>query len=259
MKNSRSKKFFVRIWDNLLDALFPDGIKCIVCGDDLSRQNKYALCPKCYDSLPFNDGKVCIKCGEKLAGLEDFCMNCKDGQTRKFTFARAPLMYSGSLPMLVHQLKYSHQKYLAQNLGEFLVDEYVKRGLNCDVIIPIPLNPNRQKQRGYNQAEQLCLPLKDCVNIPLDTTSLIRKKDTPTQTTLSKQERRENLTDAFEVTNVDNIRGKSILLVDDIYTTGATMEEAGGVLLKAGAKQVIALSVAHTVPVFMREEYQEDE
>lgn len=252
------KKHLSNLWNNFLAALFPSDIKCIVCDNEIGETNKYSICEKCFNNLPFNDGKVCLKCGEKLSGLEDYCMNCKDNHDKSFLVARAPLLYDGVVRILIHGLKYNHNQYLGKYLGEFLVDEFVKYDLHADVVVPIPLNKERFKQREYNQAQLLCYPLCERLNLELDTTNFVRILNTPTQTELSKQERKTNLLDAFHVIDKSAFKDKVVLLVDDVYTTGATMEEASKTLLKSGAKSVIALSVAHTIPVFMRN-FEDDE
>ncbi len=249
--------FFAGLWKNFLDSLYPDGIKCLICGCELVDENRYSLCEKCLESLPKNDGKVCLKCGEKIDSLANYCLNCKNNQKRFFSVARAPLLFDGAVKLLIHGLKYNHGKYIAKYLGEFLIDEFEKNKFSVDVVVPIPLNPHRLKQREYNQAELLCYPLCKHFNLELDTENLMRVVDTPTQTELTKQERKANLASAFSVKNKSAFAGKTVLLVDDVYTTGATMEEASKVLLKAGAVSVIALSVAHTVPIFMRSQDEE--
>lgn len=245
-------KILSTIWNNFTEALFPSGIACIICNTDLKHENKYSICDKCLKALPYNNGKVCLKCGEQIESLADYCLNCKSDQQRYFTVARAPLLYDGEVKALIHGLKYNHKKYIGEYMGEFLVDEYIKNNFKADIIVPIPLNKNRFKQREYNQAEVICHALTEKLNLSLNLDNFIRTIDTPTQTELSKQERKQNLSSVFKVLDKSVFKDKIILLVDDVYTTGATMEEASHTLLDAGAKSVIALSVAHTLPSYKR-------
>lgn len=253
MKNTNE---FIKKLTNLL---FPRKIKCILCKEELKEETRFCMCSSCYKKLLFNDGKVCLKCGEKIESLANYCMNCKEHVERYFTFARAPLMYGGDLRKIVHELKYKNKTYLADYLGEFLIDEYIKSNFVADVIVPIPLNIKRQKERGFNQAEIICYPLAKRLELKIDNTHLVRTVDTPTQTKLTKKEREENLKNAFTVIDTTAFKGKNILLVDDIFTTGSTMEEASKPLLKAGAKSIFALSIAHTIPIFLRSKYIEEE
>lgn len=239
------KKFLNEAKQLITENLFVKDIKCIFCGKELNKTSKYGSCDECLLTLPFNNKKVCKICGEKITSLADYCLNCKDNHYRYFTQARAPFLYEAPITTVIQNLKYFNGKYLAPNLSSFLVDEFVLSGWKVDLVIPIPLNKNRLKQRGFNQAELLCCKFKDVLNLNVDTTSFERVVDTPTQTQLTKKQREKNLKNAFKVTNKNTIKNKSILLIDDVFTTGSTMEEASKILLNGGAKQVYALTLAH--------------
>ncbi len=243
--------------NRMLEVLYPSGITCIICDDELPHECKGSICDKCYEKLPKSLEHVCDKCGESLDSLANFCLNCKKSSKRYFTKARAPFLYDGEIKNLIHNLKYNNKQYIGECLSEFLVDEYKKNNFDVDFVVPIPLNPKRLKQRGYNQALLLCKKFETELNLNINTTNLIRTVDTPTQTALTKDERKQNLENAFKVVDKKLFRGKKILVVDDVYTTGATMEEASKTLLDCGASEVYCLSVAHTLPPHMRK--NEDE
>lgn len=244
--------------DRILEVIFPSRVSCIVCDDDLFHDSVGCICDKCNQTLPKTYSHICEKCGESLDSLANFCLTCKKSIKRYFKVARAPFMYDGEIVKLIHNLKYNDCKYLGSYLSEILVEEYKKNNFDVDIVIPIPLNPKRLKERGYNQAFLLCRKFETDLKLPIDTTSLIRKVDTPTQTKLTKQERKQNLENAFQVVDKSAIKGKRILLIDDVYTTGATLEEASKTLLKAGAKEIYCLTVAHTLPPHLRD-YSYDE
>lgn len=238
-------KFFENI-NNLMDkCLFPNHIKCILCDEELAFDSRPSICEKCLSNLPFSTGKVCQKCGEQLSSMSDYCLSCKTNMDRNFTKAFAPFIYKDDIVKLIHDLKYNNKRYLGKHLSYFLVDEYSKHNFSVDIVVPIPLNKNRLAERGFNQSELLSECFKTQLNLPVDTTNLIRVADTPTQTNLSKKERMTNLKNAFLVADKSVFKNKKILLIDDVFTTGATMEEASGVLLKAGAKEIYCISLAH--------------
>lgn len=231
----------------IINAVFPANIKCIFCNEELNSFNKFCTCNKCLNNLPFNNDKICEYCGEHISSEANYCLSCKKSVKRHFTMARSSFDFREQIVDIIHCLKYDNGKYLAPYLSEFLIDEFKKQNWIVDVVIPIPLNEARIKQRGYNQSEIISKKFETDLNIPLNTTCLQRKINTPTQTNLSKKERLINLKDAFEVTDKEAVKNKNILLIDDVFTTGATMEEASKILLKSKANKVYCLTLAHVI------------
>ena len=228
----------------LSEILFPSGCKCLICGTEIAKGN-FDVCGNCYVKLPFITGKVCVGCGEPLYSMSDYCLNCKNTK-RYFTSCYAPFTFTDDVVRLIHGLKYGGKKYVATTLSNFLLKHFSEKNLSVDVVIPIPLHAARFKERGFNQSELLTQSFsKFGFNVNCD--CLVRSKDTSTQTNLSKTERLQNVTNAFRCVNKDAIKNKTVLLIDDVYTTGATFNEASRVLISAGAKQVYCLSVAHTI------------
>ena len=225
-------------------ALFVKNIKCIVCMKELNEPNKYCICGSCINNLPYNNGHICYKCGTSIAGSGSYCLSCKDTQ-KDYEFARAPFIYGGSIQTLIYRLKYSSGKYLAPYLSNFLVDEFIKTDWQIDLVVPVPLYKKREKKRGFNQAELLSVAFKNVLNIPISKNNLIRLKNTPTQTKLTKAERKTNLNKAFKVLDKSEFKGKNVLLVDDVFTTGATNDECSKALIKAGVKNIYVITLAH--------------
>lgn len=246
------KKFFGSVYENFVDIVFPRDITCIICGEELITDPDYAICENCCEALLKNDGKVCLICGEKIDSLANYCMNCKNAKNRTFTQARAPFLYDGEIKKLIFDLKYNHKRYIGRNLSYFLLEELNKTDWNIDVCVPIPISKKRLKQREYNQALLLCYAIKES-GIPVDTENFVKSVDTPHQTELNKAERKTNLKDSFSIKDKSVFKNKNVLVIDDVYTTGSTMETASEILLKAGAKNVYCLTVAHTLPVYLRE------
>jgi len=148
----------------------------------------------------------------------------------------------------IHSLKYRERVHLAQDLAQWTLTQGEIPGFlpEVDMIIPVPLHPRRLKERGFNQSQLLGRVLAEELNIPCDPFALIRTKDTDPQVGLSEKERRKNVRGAFEIDQRREflVRGKTLLLVDDVMTTGATVEECARTLKSAGAEKVYVLTMA---------------
>ena len=230
---------------NIFKYIFPENYSCYVCDRDVFN-NPYYICDVCKKTLPYNADRTCLHCGEPLITEGNYCKRCKG---KKFIVDRAvaPFLYTNELAYLIHSLKYNGKKYIAKCLAKFMADYVINQNLFGNVIIPIPLCDKRFKQRGFNQSELLANEIGKILNLPVNTVSLKRIKETPTQTELDFIERQKNIKDAFRVYKPKLIRGKSIFLIDDVYTTGATTNECARVLKDAGASCVYVLTAAHTI------------
>ncbi len=211
--------------------------------------------------------RFCISCKTKLSPVEKFvCANCISGLehtselriknefNRKFQkekiingFASAFVFKNDSpIQKIIHSLKYDKQfqvgKFFAEQIALNLRTEI--NSWKANLIIPVPLHKLRKAERGYNQSEEIAKALGKLLTIPIDTKSLKRKRFTETQTKLTLVERKQNMTDAFIVKNNKLIKNKTIVLLDDVITTGATITECGKVLLENGATKIYALSAA---------------
>lgn len=220
--------------------LLPSHVKCIFCGGECSG---IAICGECYDKLPFIENH-CATCGGEKYGELDICDDCV-GRTHLYDNCHCILNYDGEVRGKILTLKNNKVKYIARPFADILLDEYQKLGWDVDVIIPVPIHPNRERARGYNQSELLCDSLSEEIGI-VDTDVLIRVVDTPHQTGLTRANREQNLHSAFKVTDRAKVKGKNILIVDDIYTTGSTIDACVRVLKKAGARSVSALCLTRT-------------
>jgi ComF family protein len=154
---------------------------------------------------------------------------------------------SGKVQKLLHSIKYKSNKALAEQLGEWYAQSLKECNeiANADIIIPVPLHPKKQKQRGFNQSEEFAKGLSKEFNIPLNTTNLIRNAYTETQTRKRKFERWENVKDKFELKDPDALTNKTVVLVDDVITTGATIDACYEALSKAKGIKINVLSLAY--------------
>lgn len=255
----------------LSDSLFPTGLKCIGCKCELDYTQINGFCGNCYKNLPFINGKVCIRCGKPLSdGYDNICYNCKNTNYH-FEKMTAAFEYKDIIKSLIYKYKYGNAVDLSLYFSEFLARKLASMDCKIDYITFIPLHKNRYKQRGYNQSELLAQRLSSILNIPI-LDSLCRIKDTPTQTKLSRVERIENIKGAIEKkflstltlykknknyleiescdtfeTKSSILKSKNILIVDDIYTTGTTMETTTNILLTLGASKIYGISIAHAI------------
>jgi len=217
-------------WEFVLNFFFP--LQCVICGKSLAADNRNRVCGDCWSGIIYLNRPIDIRLTlERIWSVG---------------------VYEGVLKELIHQFKYKEKKYLANPLGKLLVDfvgKYLK-GERFDYIVPIPLDKARQRKRGYNQAELLARVLAEGIDKPVLTHIVERRKKTKPQFGLKRDERFENLSGAFEVSrswkeNITPIMGKTILLLDDLATTGATLDECAKALKRAGASEVYGLVLAH--------------
>ncbi len=231
----------------LLDCCFPR--LCPLCGRPSDRPGRL-LCWECFRRLPLRaaDDSICRRCGLAPPGrLEgDFLCDACRRAPPAFDQARAAASFRGGLRTLLHSYKYRRATWLRADLTDLLqgcVAAYYEVD-TIDLVVPVPLHPRKERQRTYNQAALLASALARRCALESRGDILRRARATPSQTRLSAAARRANVRGAFEVLRPAWVRGRSILLVDDVMTTGATLHEAAACLKKAGAWRVRAVAVA---------------
>ncbi len=221
---------------SLLDLLFPP--RCVVC-----RQVGTWLCPECANQIPLLLGPVCPCCGVATPnGM--LCRACQETPLR-LEGIRSVASLRGPVRAAIHYLKYRHARELADPLGELMARYWWQNPLPAEVIVPVPLHPSRLRRRGYNQAALLAWALSRRIGLPMEEDALCRVRDTASQMRLKAADRRRNVEDAFRCTT-DRLSGRRVLLVDDVCTTGATLEACADALRRGGAREVWALTLART-------------
>jgi competence protein ComFC len=219
----------------LADLFYPE--HCVGC----ERRASDVLCRTCFDALPHVGSPVCGRCGLPTAFATFVCQECKNVDF-SFQSARAPLKYDGVGKQIVHALKYRGYKRVVGRLAVPLMVQ-VLGNTAFDAVVPVPLHRSRLRKRGFNQAELLARDVAEKMKSTVsDTLEVVRS--TRDQVELSAAQRRANVAGAYSAT--EPLGGK-ILLVDDVFTTGATMSACATSLLQSGAKEVHALSLCRTV------------
>ncbi|MBR2956389.1 MAG: ComF family protein [Clostridia bacterium] len=243
VKNKDKLGLFRRLPQMMKEALYPEDITCDVCGEELVADTRYRLCARCTENMPFVAEHICLNCGVSIDNEADYCDRCQNNPSF-FKLCRAPLLYDGKARDMVYGFKFSGKKYLAHTLGAMMADTYIKNNMQGEIIVPVPMSHKDLKKRGFNQAELLAYEVGKRLNIPV-LPALVKVKDTSAQKELSGKERSQNLEKAFEVV-FPQVKDRKILLIDDIFTTGATANECAKALLKAKCKEVSVLTACIT-------------
>ena len=220
---------------------------CWGCGCERPEAFRF-LCRACWSSLTLVEPPFCSRCGDPVAGVVEFdfvCYFC-GGREGGFDGARSVARYEGVMSEMIQTLKYRRGFWLVPDLVEMLTGlvraEFA--GVEWDAVVPVPLHRLRRRERGFNQSALLAGGLSKRLGVAYLPRAVRRVVPTLTQTHLTAEERMSNVSGAFEVCEVDRVRDRSLLLVDDVMTTGATMYACAQALRRAGAKVVCAVSVA---------------
>ncbi len=242
-----TSNFKLQISNFLLELFFPSF--CLGC-----QQEGVLLCQDCKSTLEISEYNYCL-CSKNPLRLPQEnkngkCSRCQDKKLSGLYFA-LPYQEKFLTKKLIYQFKYPpYLKTLAKDLTSILIEHFVLAKNNTDniwengVLVPVPMEKRKMKNRGYNQAEELAKELSKTLKIPMVSGNLIKIKATLPQIKLSAKERSENLKNAFLVKNPGELKNKKIFLVDDVYTTGSTMEECANVLRTSGVKQVWGIAIA---------------
>ena len=232
-----------RAFDPILAVVFPAA--CPACGDPVPHPSEGPLCAECWLRLPRHRGVVC-RCGVPLGeGVESPCGRCRRGLS-PFAAGVSLGPFEGALRLLVHELKYRGRRRVATRLAGLLLEDPAVRSLltaGAD-LVPVPLHPRRRRERGFNQAELLAAALARGSGLALAPGVLVRRRETSPQAGLSSAARRRNVAGAFAVRQRPKVMGRTLVLVDDVTTTGATAAACALILRQAGAAEVRLVTVA---------------
>ncbi len=209
----------------------------------------FPLCPACLEGFHPLTSPLCSLCGSPFSSkaLEDHpCEDCLRTPPA-YAAAGAPYLYEGSLLDAIHHLKYHKKTSLAASLGSLLglfAQDWLEAGATDLLVMPVPLHPAKLRERGYNQSLLLARRVAEKLKTDLDCLSLRRTRKTLPQTGLGKMQRQQNVKNAFQLENADRIRDRNILLVDDVSTTGSTLDACSKALKKGGCGKVFCVTLA---------------
>jgi len=238
--------------DALVSIIFP--ADCRICGELLVDSRRVPICPKClssFERIPLTNCEICgcpLSGSQLKEGQPRLCPACQN-KTYGFDCARSFAIYQGALVRAILLLKFEQIEplgvWFAERLFELVQSERDK--FAADVVVPVPLHRQRQRERGYNQAALISKPLAKRLRLPHKKLLLTRTKARPEKRVLTLEERWESVRDAFATrpgSRVDNLR---VLLIDDVLTTGATLDACARALREAGAKSVVGLTAARAI------------
>lgn len=246
-----------KIKDEIWEALFPSNIYCIVCGSLIDRSRPYSMCDECIEKIHWiSDVRTCSRCGKGLPDTfqGDVCYNCMTVD-HSFSKGFSCMTYGLYERDIMMDIKYNGKGYMAVKMGEVLADKFmsaiVPEGIRPQLAVPVPVSRERLKERGYNQAELMAKNMvrilrKNNIDISLKSSLLERRKNTYMLRSMNPAERRLAMERAFAVPECmkKTLKGKDVLLIDDIFTTGATADACSRALIEAGAGNVYFISLA---------------
>lgn len=229
-----------------LAFVYPEA--CQLCGAHRAKLEEGLVCSRCWQQVRFIRPPFCDRCGLPFEGdiTTTFeCANCREMELH-FTSARSAVVAGGIVLEAIHRYKYRQAVWFEPFLADLFLREALPalRGQQWDAIVPVPLHPVKEREREFNQAARVAACLGRAAGIPLNETWLRRVIPTSTQTRLSRQQRAANMRHAFAVNREVTLRGERVIVVDDVFTTGATTSACAKALLRAGAGEVCVWTVA---------------
>ncbi len=227
----------MNIFKGILDAFFPPNFTCDICGIEIFNGDN--LCEKCRDTVTVNNDMTCLVCGRKTPSSR-LCLECK-AQPPLYDRAVSPYVYSGGVQKLILKFK-GGQGYLKDYFARAM---YAKCGRfkDAEAVCFVPMTSAAEHNRGFNQSELLAAELAKMLKLPLLKDALTKVKNSSSQKSLTKKEREENLKSCFKAEG-EAVNGKTLILVDDVLTTGATADAVTRELKKRGAKKVYLVTAA---------------
>ncbi len=233
-----------KIYHHIINYLLPK--RCLSCSS--LTQDANSFCGNCWKNLNFINSPFCKCCGREFAldlSEQQECLKCIS-HPPSFDKARALFKFDEHSKHIIHAFKYYDKTILAKSFAEMLSSRYSYDIAESDIIVPVPMHRFKRLFRMYNPAQILAQELHLAINLPIQMNVLVKTKWTKPQTTLSRKARLKNIAGSIKIENLSKIKGKKVILIDDVITTGTTVSLCSRLLKKAGAKEVVVLSIAAT-------------
>jgi len=238
----KSIKLVRDIYSGILDLIYPPF--CLVC----KRADEGYLCAECIEKMDAIEPPYCRKCGMPCEPNEFNCLDCH-GREFAFDAARSAGTFDGPLREAIHAFKYQYHLVLADPLAEMMVRCFPNTRLagSVDVVVPVPIHRSREIERGFNQSVELARRFCARLSLPLETHAIAKHRKTRHQVDLPEDQRAVNVEGAFKLLDSEPVAGKRVLLIDDVFTTGATLNEAAKVVRSAGAASICTYTLARSL------------
>jgi len=231
---------FQQVTESIYNLIYPP--RCVSCQAALTY-----FCVNCKANLVYITLSACDRCGYPNANTNSPCHQCQTNPLNYLDAIRSAAFFDdGPLKIAIHKFKYQNYQALGKEFAPLLANCYTINHLKTDVIVPVPLHKSRYKERGYNQSTLLAKGLSKLIGQPIDSKTLVRHRVTKTQMTLKAKERKNNVTKAFACQS-KALEDKSILLIDDVCTTGATLDACAQALKQMNTRAVYGLTLARAV------------
>ena len=237
----RIKELFKKL---LKKHVFVEHYTCNACNRE--NFNGEFLCEDCKSKLEYIGSNSCAHCGRKLVKAQEYCSTCK-GKLVSSTMGKSVFVYKDTIATLIQRFKYNGAKYIADYFAKEISNVYFKYYFATDYITFVPMTKRAYKKRGYNQGELIADSLSKIINVPIFY-DIEKVKNTIRQAKLGRTDRLKNLENSFKIIDKKTIKGKSITIIDDVTTTGSTIETLAKALVKAGAKEIKYITIASVPP-----------
>ena len=224
--------------------VFLEHYTCNACNTE--NFNGEFLCDECKSKLEHIGANSCSHCGRKLIRPQEYCSTCKD-RLLSTKMGKSIFVYKDTIAVLIQRFKYNDAKYIADYFAKEISNVYFKYYFATDFLTFVPMTKKAQRTRGYNQGELIVNSLSKIVNVPIFY-GVEKVKNTVRQAKLGRTDRLKNLENSFKVIDKKSIKDKSITIIDDVTTTGATIETLAKALLKSGAKEIKYITIASVPP-----------
>ena len=229
-----------KLWAKLSELIAPTECRCLNCGKEVF--DGLGFCDECKKEVLFNNGKTCKRCGVAIDGAEDYCGYCAFERVY-FERGYSVFVYEGAVRDAILRFKFGNCGNFAKIFAKYLAFVAEKQNIQFDVVTFAPMTDKARRKRGYNQAQLLANYFCDILGCEEKLTCALQKiRETEPQESLGKDERKTNLIGAYSCTA--DVKGKRVLVIDDVKTTGATLNECAKELKRAGATTVVGLTVA---------------